>query len=76
MTSERQAAVLRGIARLEDDLREIIELRHFQDLSYEAMAEVLGCPIGTVMSRLYRARKRLRDLLLEDPDFAGSRGAR
>ena len=70
LRGEREQAVARAIAQLPDDLRELIELRHFQDLSYQEMADVLGCPIGTVMSRLYRARKTLRSLLLKDPDFA------
>lgn len=67
--SERARAVSLAIAQLPDDLREIIELRHFQDLSYEEMAAVLDCPLGTVMSRLYRARKRLREGLLSESGF-------
>ena len=41
------------------DQREIINLRHFQDLSYAEIAQILGIAEGTVMSRLYRARKAL-----------------
>ena len=67
--SERERAVARAIERLPEDLREIIELRHFQDLSYEEMASVLDCPLGTVMSRLYRARKTMRGYLQKDPEF-------
>jgi len=44
--------------------REILVLRHFECLSYKDMAEMLGCPIGTVMSRLYAARRALRARLL------------
>jgi RNA polymerase sigma-70 factor (ECF subfamily) len=69
VATERAQAVSSAIAALPDDLREIIELRHFQDLSYEEMAAVLDCPVGTVMSRLYRARKRLREGLLAEPGF-------
>jgi RNA polymerase sigma-70 factor (ECF subfamily) len=43
--------------------REILSLRHHQDLSYREIAEGLGIPEGTVMSRLYHARRRLRDRL-------------
>lgn len=68
LDDERSQAVSRAIAALPDDLREIIELRHFQDLSYEAIAGVLECPAGTVMSRLYRARKQLRAQLAQDED--------
>ena len=69
MVHEQSDAVNKAIKRLPDDLREMIELRHFQDLSYEEMAEILECPVGTVMSRLYRARKTLRKALLEEPYF-------
>jgi len=68
---ERARAVARAIETLSDEHREIVELRHFSDLSYEHIAELLGCPVGTVMSRLYRARKRMRDALAKDPDFSG-----
>ena len=71
---ERSRALTRAVEALPEEQREIIELRHFQDLSYEEMAEILDCPVGTVMSRLYRARRRLRKLMLEeDPGIlAGS----
>ena len=69
VAQEQSQAVTLAIAQLPDDLREIIELRHFQDLSYEEMAEILECPTGTVMSRLYRARKALRNILRDNPDF-------
>lgn len=65
--SERDLAVSRAIEQLPADLKEIIELRHFQDLSYQEMALILECPEGTVMSRLYRARKKVREHLLKDP---------
>lgn len=70
MEQEQDQALLQAIATLPDDLREMIELRHFQDLSYEEIAEVLDCPTGTVMSRLYRARKTLRKQLRQDPSFS------
>jgi len=44
---------------LRDDQQEILNLRHFQDLSYAEIAALLDIPEGTVMSRLYRARKAL-----------------
>ena len=44
--------------------REIIVMRDMEDLSYAQIAAVLGCPIGTVMSRLARARAALRQLLV------------
>jgi len=45
--------------------REILLLCEVEEMSYEEIAQVLAIPIGTVMSRLYRARKALRGLLLD-----------
>lgn len=67
--SRRERAVNLAIQQLEEPMQEVLELRHFQGASYEEMAEVLGVPVGTIMSRLYRARKALRACLLEDPAF-------
>jgi len=52
-----------AIQELPVDFREIILLREYEDLSYQEIASVLDCPVGTVMSRLGRARARLRALL-------------
>jgi RNA polymerase sigma-70 factor, ECF subfamily len=49
-----------ALARLHHKEREIIILQHFQDYSYREIADLLGIPIGTVMSRLYGARRALR----------------
>ena len=49
----------RHIARLEVELRETLILREFEDLSYKEIAQITGAPIGTVMSRLWRARRML-----------------
>jgi RNA polymerase sigma-70 factor (ECF subfamily) len=45
--------------------REVILLRDIEGFSYQQIAEILGCPAGTVMSRLGRAREKLRLLLAE-----------
>ncbi len=74
MEQQQDQALMRAIETLQDELREIIELRHFQDLSYEEIAVVLDCPTGTVMSRLYRARKTLRKQLQRDPTFSFASG--
>jgi RNA polymerase sigma-70 factor, ECF subfamily len=52
-----------AIQQLPVEFREIIILREYEELSYQEIAGLLGCPIGTVMSRLARARVRLRNLL-------------
>ena len=53
-----------AIQQLPVEFREIILLREYEELSYQDIATMLGCPVGTVMSRLARARSKLRDLLL------------
>jgi RNA polymerase sigma-70 factor (ECF subfamily) len=48
---------------LRPDYRAAVELRHFQELSYEEIAETLDLPLGTVKTHLFRARRLLRDRL-------------
>jgi RNA polymerase sigma-70 factor (ECF subfamily) len=63
--SKRECEQVReAIQDLPVDFREVILLREYEELSYQEIASVLGCPIGTVMSRLARARSKLRPLLL------------
>ena len=57
---EIREGVWRAVHRLGEKDREIIVLRHFQHMSYREIAEALGIPQGTVMSRLFTARSRLR----------------
>ena len=54
------------IAELPEDFREALILREMEDMSYRQIAEVTGAPIGTVMSRLARARALLRDKWLTE----------
>ena len=62
-SKEARGRVQRAMARLPEPQREVLVMRHFEDLSYAEMAELLDVPVGTVMSRLYRARKALLDLV-------------
>jgi len=55
-----------AVASLPEQHRCVIELNHFQECSYQEIADILGIPIGTVMSRLYHARKKLRKALAEE----------
>lgn len=52
-----------AIAQLPPDLREAIELREFDEMSYEQIAEVMVCPVGTVRSRIFRAREAIEKAL-------------
>jgi RNA polymerase sigma-70 factor (ECF subfamily) len=61
--AEKAAAVRRAVARLPEHSRAALILREYEGLSYQEIAEALNIPIGTVMSRLNYARKRLRETL-------------
>jgi RNA polymerase sigma-70 factor (ECF subfamily) len=56
--------IVQAIDALPEALREIVVLREIEELSYAEIASVLGCPPGTVMSRLARARHALRKQLV------------
>jgi RNA polymerase sigma-70 factor (ECF subfamily) len=58
--------VLEAIQQLPSVFRQIVVLREYEDLSYQEIAGILDCPVGTVMSRLARARSKLRILLSEE----------
>jgi RNA polymerase sigma factor (sigma-70 family) len=66
--SERVKA---AVDALPDDLREVIVLRELNEMSYREISEVVGVPIGTVMSRLSRGRNRLAEALGADSRRAG-----
>src|SRR5262245_54072202 len=61
--SEQRERIREALEALPPKARTIIMLSDVEGLSYREIAEVLGCPIGTVMSRLHNARKRLKALL-------------
>jgi RNA polymerase sigma-70 factor (ECF subfamily) len=65
LTRELREAIERALDRLPDDQRIALVLVDVQSLSYDEAAEAMECPIGTIRSRLARARARLRDLLDE-----------
>ena len=60
---EARAALDAAIAQLSPEHRAVFVLHAVEGMSYEEIAQAIGCPIGTVMSRLHYARKRLRGLL-------------
>jgi RNA polymerase sigma-70 factor, ECF subfamily len=63
LTKMKQADVRKAIDNLPAAYREVIVLREFEELSYGEIAQVLDCPPGTVMSRLSRAREKLKEML-------------
>ena len=64
MTEELEQAVNTAIRNLPDDLRTALTLREFEGLSYEEIAEVMACPVGTVRSRIFRAREAVDSAIL------------
>lgn len=67
LSEELKRVVFSTIESLPDDLKTAISLRELDGLSYEEIAEIMGCPVGTVRSRIFRARetveKRIRPLM-------------
>lgn len=61
-----------GIAQLPEDQRVVLVLNDVQGFSYQEIAEIIDQPLGTVKSRLSRARRRLRDFLLEQKELLPS----
>ncbi|MDQ5770148.1 MULTISPECIES: RNA polymerase sigma factor RpoE [Thiothrix] len=63
LTAEIQATVSKAIDDLPEDLRTAIMLRELEGMSYEEIAETMDCPIGTVRSRIFRARESIDKVL-------------
>ena len=73
--AERAEITRDVLSRLPEKYRTILVLREYEDLSYTEMAEVLACNIGTVESRLFRARQRFKEALVRlYPDHVPDRG--
>ena len=64
--TESMQAVMDFIASLPTDLREAISLREFDGKSYEEIAQITGSPIGTVRSRIFRAREEILNFMKEE----------
>lgn len=63
--------VVRAIDELPIDFRMVVILADLQDFSYQEIAAIIGCPVGTVMSRLFRGRRQLEKKLLHTAREAG-----
>ena len=58
--------LIKKINHLDEVFREVIELRYFEEMSYAEIASVLNCNIGTVKSRLFKAKELLKHMILKD----------
>ncbi len=65
--AEQARRVRAALLRLAPRQRAVVELRHFQELSYEEIAQALNLPISDVKSDLFRARRLLAEMLKDDP---------
>ena len=69
--ARRRSLIAAAIDSLPDDQRDVIVLKEFDNRSYDEIAEIIECPVGTVRSRLHRARlqlsQKLRPLMAEPP---------
>jgi RNA polymerase sigma-70 factor (ECF subfamily) len=74
LTEEIRATVTAAIDQLPDDLRTAIMLRELEGLSYEEIAKTMDCPVGTVRSRIFRAREAVDARLREIFDGGLGRG--
>jgi RNA polymerase sigma-70 factor (ECF subfamily) len=67
LTEELAGVIQRTLEELPEELRTALSLREFEGLSYDEIAQVMNCPVGTVRSRIFRAReaidKRIKGLL-------------
>lgn len=72
MTGEVRRAVYRTIESLPPELRDAVTLREMEGLSYEDIATAMGCPIGTVRSRIFRAREAIEEAIAPLLDETGT----
>ena len=70
-STELQKAVADGLGELSEDHRQILLMREYQELSYDEIAQALDVDLGTVKSRISRARRALRKILLERGNLSG-----
>ncbi len=67
LAARRELATVLGTAlhRLSPEQRAVVELTYFYGLAYTEIAEIVGCPVNTVKTRMFHARRRLKELLPE-----------
>ena len=65
MGNEKRELIIQAVDELPEDQKQVLILKEIDGLSYKEIANVLGIPHGTVMSRLYYARKKLQEILID-----------
>ena len=61
--------IFKNMSNLPEEIRTAVTLREFEGLSYEEISEILGCPLGTVRSRIFRGRELLQQTISEQIDI-------
>ena len=69
---ERRRLLKEGLSQLPDDMRQMIVLRDMRGMNYDEIAQILQLPLGTVKSRIARARGKLAQILRESSEFFSS----
>ena len=64
--SDESSYLIKKINQLENIYKEVLELRYFEEMSYSDIAELLECNVGTVKSRLFKAKEILKHMILQD----------
>ncbi len=72
-SSDVKRVIKEALQSLPDDLRQAITLREIDDMSYDEIADVMGCPVGTVKSRISRAREIINRKLTESGERLNSK---
>ena len=67
--NEKIDALRNAIAKLDENQRMVLTLYDINGMSYEEVAKIIQCPVGTVKSRLYRARESLKKILYENREL-------
>ncbi len=55
--------LLKAMDRLSSDHRVVVDLTYYHDAGYREIAEIMDCPVGTVKTRMFHAKQRLKDML-------------
>lgn len=61
--TQTQALLVRAMSQLSADHRSVIDLTYFQEFDYREISEIMECPVDTVKTRMFHARRRLKDVL-------------